>query len=425
MKLLLSLSSLALAWTPAHADPGQTQAPGFLVTPDTTLERPEQTGREAHTNHVIFMSRQGFSGSGAASGPAGETPRSIASAYSLSPSGRGTIVIVSAFHYPTAENDLNVFSRQFGLPACTSGNGCFSVVPASGRKPTAYCDPARGPARPDTAGCAARPPENCGWAQEAAAGIQWAHAMAPTARIVLVEATSNGFPDLLKAVDMGTALITANGGSGELSMSWGGSEFAGQTSHDSRFANPNVVYFAASGSVGGKTVYPGVSPNVVSVGGTTIHRDGRGGFAGESAWNGSGGGPSQYGGRPSCRNPIASLVGPKRGTPDVSFNADPASGFAVFDSTSCNGSSGWMVVGGTGVAAAALAGIVNSAHAASDSKSSSASPSGSLGELDRIYGRLNTRHFRDIVAGSAGRYNATQGWDFASGAGSPLASPER
>src|SRR5207245_4584002 len=159
--------------------------------------------------------------------------------------GSGVIAIVDAFDYPTAENDLNVFSTQFGLPPCTTANGCFTKVYANGVKPRA----------------------NCGWAQEAALDIEWAHAMAPNAKIVLVEAASNSFADLYQAVDIASGIVNAQ----EVSMSWGGSETSGEAGNDSHFTQGGIVYFAASGDTGGQTIYPGVSPNVVSAGGTRIH----------------------------------------------------------------------------------------------------------------------------------------------------------
>ncbi|MGZ5055254.1 MAG: S53 family peptidase [Methylobacter sp.] len=391
MKILFRLTLLALACTNAYAEPGQSPRRGSILIPDTTVELPDQVGKHAHTNHMIFIPQQGQGATPLALTPAGESPSSISSAYQFTPTGSQTIVIVDAYDYPTAENDLNVFSQQFNLPSCTKANGCFQVVYAKGVKPRA----------------------NCGWAQEAALDIEWAHAMAPSAKIVLVEAASSSFSDLLKAVDVGTNIITQNGGKGELSMSWGGSEFSSETSYDSHFTNPNVVYFAASGDTGGKVIYPSASPNVVSAGGTTIKRDSSGKFIGETAWSGSGGGPSLYENMPVYQTGI--LTGSKRGTPDFSFDADPASGVSVYDSTSCNGVSGWLVFGGTSVAAPALAGIVNSAgHFYS----------GSQDQLSVIYNSYSSStyitDFMDVMSGSAGSYTANTGWDFTTGVGSNL-----
>src|SRR5207247_438145 len=137
--------------------------------------------------------------------------------------GSNIIAIVDAYDYPTAENDLNVFSSAAGLPPCTSASGCFTKIYASGHPPRA----------------------NCGWAQEAALDIEWAHAMAPNAKIVLVEAASNRFNDLFSAVDVASSQVTTGGRKGEVSMSWGGGEFSSEASFDAHFQNLGVVYFAA------------------------------------------------------------------------------------------------------------------------------------------------------------------------------------
>jgi subtilase family serine protease len=137
--------------------------------------------------------------------------------------GSGVIAIVDAFDYPTAANDLDVFWRQFGLPVCAGSTLtqtaplCFTKILASGSKPRT----------------------NCGWAQEAALDIEWAHAMAPQAHIVLVEAASNSFANLFTAVDVATKYVQSHGGLGEVSMSWGGSEFSSEASNDGHF-QPNT-----------------------------------------------------------------------------------------------------------------------------------------------------------------------------------------
>src|SRR6266704_1802646 len=197
----------------------------------------------------------------------------------------------------------------------------------------------------------------------------------------IVEAASNRFNDLFAAVDVASNYIASHTVPGEVSMSWGGSEFSSEASNDSHFTTAGIVYFASSGDTGGVTIYPGVSPNVVSAGGTTIHRDSSGNFTGETGWSGSGGGPSKYETRP----------------------ADQNSGVSVYDSTSCQGLSGWLVFGGTSVASPSLAGIVNLAGSFSSSTNT---------ELTTIYGGLGSGNFRDIVSGTAGSFSATAGWDF-------------
>lgn len=362
---------------------------GAVLIPGSSIENHGDQGMISHTNHVIH-----FRGTAQATAPAGLSPAQLATAYGLTPSwpglGSGTIAIVDAYHYPTAENDLNVFSGQFGLRPCTSANTCFKVVYATrnGRAPTV----------------------NCGWAQEAALDIEWAHAMAPGAQIVLVEAASSSFTDLLSAVDVASGIVAKNGGKGQVSMSWGGSEFSGETSYESHFKTPNnVVYFAASGDTGGKTIYPGVSPNVVSAGGTTLKLTSSNAIQSETGWSGSGGGPSQYFAHPSYQGSILNIVGSRRGVPDFSFDADPYTGVSVYDSTRCSGMQGWMVFGGTSVSSPSLAGIVNSAGSFAQNTSS---------ELTTIYGFLGSADFNDITSGTVGKYNAQVGWDFVTGVGS-------
>ena len=235
--------------------------------------------------------------------------------------------------------------------------------------------------------------------------------MAPSARIILVEARSSSFADLFQAVDVASNLVSPNGtGLGEVSMSWGGSEFSTEASNDSHFTRVGIVYFAASGDTGGVRIYPGVSPNVVSAGGTRINRDAAGNFVSETGWSGSGGGPSAFEPRPGYQNGIGTIVGSKRGAPDYSFDADPNSGVAVYDSTSCQGLVGWLVFGGTSVASPSLAGIVNLAgHFFSNSNA----------ELTTMYtDPLQSADFRDILSGTAGSFSAKAGWDFVTGIGS-------
>jgi subtilase family serine protease len=253
------------------------------------------------------------------------------------------------------------------------------------------------------------------WAQQSAVEIEWAHAMAPDAKIVLVEAVSNSLTDLLWAVDVASSIVNPTGsavgtGLGQVALAWGTGEFPGETSFDGHFKTPGVVYFAASGTVGGSTIYPGVSPNVVSAGGTSVNRSG-GNFASETGWSGSGGGLSPYESIPPYQSVIASIAGSHRAAPDFSFDA---AGVSVYDSTPCQGAVGWQVFGGTSVGAASLAGIVN----LSGSKYNSTET-----DLSAIYAcyatpRCYSSNFRDILKGTAGSFSATPGWDFVTGVGS-------
>jgi kumamolisin len=371
---------------------GQGPSHAAVLIPDSSVEQPGDRGVNAHTNHLLLV------GPAAGNGPAGGlSPAQVVYAYSLVPAGTFTIYIVDAYDYPTSLSDFNTFSAQFGLPRETSTsvltptNKVFQVIYASGKKPRA----------------------NCGWAQEAALDIEWAHAMAPSAKIVLVEAASNSFTNLLAAVDVATGKSDAK----EVSMSWGGSEFSSEASNDAHFNHPGngIVYVAASGDTGGKTIYPSVSPFVLAAGGTTLNVDSAGNRVSETGWSGSGGGKSAYEPIPSYQSVVSSIVGSSRGVPDWSFDADPNTGVSVYDSTSCQGLVGWLVFGGTSVASPSLSGIINSAGNANDSTS----------QLSFIYqsvsnggATINPLNFFDITSGTAGSFGAATGWDFVTGIGS-------
>src|SRR5215469_3653136 len=243
--------------------------------------------------------------------PTGLPPSAIKRVYNLSglspSSGAGAgqvIAIVDAFHDPHALSDLNTFNKRYGyatLSTCTSlsqSGSCFEQrEPASGT-----------------------PKVNSGWVLEESLDIEWAHAEAPAAKIVLVEAKTNSNTNLFNAVTFANSL-----GATEVSMSWGGGESTSETSLDADFTHAGTFYTASSGDSGHGTEYPAASPNVIAVGGTTLN--GCGGtscsFASETAWSGSGGGisaveslpgyQSSYTGPVSGASSISALTGVKRG----------------------------------------------------------------------------------------------------------------
>lgn len=386
MRATFLSSVLGASWLFGLAVAAVGQVSGPIIVPDTSLERPQDVGFRAHTNHLIFDHVRFGAPLGGLGPGGGMTPAQIRSFYNLpSTGGSGAVIaIVDAYHYPTAVNDFNVFSTQFGLPTENGSGSVFQVIYAGGKQPRT----------------------DAGWALEEALDVEWAHAMAPSAKIVLVEAASNSFTNLLAAVD------TANKITGvvAVSMSWGGSEFSGESSYDSHFKKSGVVYFAASGDSGGRTIWPGTSPAVVCAGGTSVATTKAGAFSGETGWSGSGGGSSAYYARPSYQDGVAAIVGTKRGVPDVSFDADPNSGGSVYDTTRYQGRAGWWIVGGTSWSSPALAGIVTLAGGATSSAA----------ELSTIYGNLGSSAFRDITAGSAGSFSCNAGWDFVTGVGSCL-----
>jgi subtilase family serine protease len=319
--------------------------------------------------------------------PAGLSPSQVKSAYgfptSLTAGAGETIAIVDAYDDPTAEADLNTFSTGagFGLPACTTANGCFRKIDQNGG--TRY------------------PRADGGWALEISLDVQWAHAIAPGAKILLVEAASNSFTNLMAAEDY------AKSHAQYVSNSWGGAEFSGEASYDGHFAQPGVSFFVAAGDNGTPAEYPSSSPNVISVGGTTLHFDRSGAFTGETGWSSGGGGCSQYETAPAAQSGFSGYgnvpcLG-NRATPDVALDADPASGVSVYDSTKTQGQTGWFVVGGTSAsspmmaARSAVAGaVVNSAY---------------------VYG--NSIGYRDITSGNNGA-PCLVGFDLCTGRGSWL-----
>lgn len=394
MKILVPTALLVPVFMALHASSACAQsAPARVIVPDTSVEHPEDIGVRSHTNHLILASPGWGSLPDGGNGPGGGmTPAQIRSFYNLpSTGGSNVIAIVDAFHYPTSLNDFNLFSHAFNLPQETStdplnaGNTVFQVVYAGGSQPKV----------------------NGGWAEEAAIDIEWAHAMAPNAKIVLVEADSSSNTDLFKAVDVASALP----GVKEVSMSWSSGESMGETAFDIHFPRSNgIVYFAASGDVGGIPQYPSVCPNVVAAGGTSVNTNFLGNFSSETGWSGSGGGKSRYESRPSYQDGIASIVKTARGVPDISSDADPNTGVCVYDSTPYQGAAGWQVFGGTSVSSPSLAGMVNLAgNFYADS----------VAELTAIYSGLGSANFRDIVKGHAGRFHCKVGWDRVTGVGTP------
>lgn len=268
----------------------------------------------------------------------GLTPSEIAGAYGLSgiqflsPGGQTvtangagqTIALIEAYHDPTVASDLHQFDLAFHLP-----DPSLQVVDLAG---TNY---------------------NAGWAGEESLDVEWAHALAPAANILVVEAASQNLNDLMNAVlsARNDPAVTV------ISMSWGFSEIPNETNYDSFFTTPaghqGITFVAASGD-NGTVEYPSSSPNVLAVGGTTLTLSPTGGYGGETAWYATGGGFSLYEAEPTYQAAIQTTG--RRSTPDVAFNADPASGAAVYQTV--NGQATWQAVGGTSLGAPAWAALV-------------------------------------------------------------------
>ena len=318
----------------------------------------------AHPMHIAPLAGTAYAN--------GLSPSQIKEVYNLPSSGGNgaKIAIVSAYNTPNVLDDFNFFSQEYNLPDNSTGN--FIVYKMPGTVDT------------DT-----------GWAQETCLDVEWAHAIAPNATIILVAAKDNSGSSLYSAVDFAANLP----GVVAVSLSWGGPETQSEIYRDNHFIKPGVVFFAASGD--NKTaVYPAASPNVVAVGGTKLNFYPNGTFQSETGWSLSGGGPSLYENIPDYQTTYG-LENSARSVPDVSYNADPSSGVSVY----YNGS--WYIFGGTSAGAPQWAAI----HALGLSATNS-----------NLYQKAKSAYasyFRDITSGS-NDYNATSGYDYVTGLGSPL-----
>jgi subtilase family serine protease len=309
------------------------------------------------------------------------------------------IGIVDAYDDPNAEADLAVFDTQFGLPACTSSNGCFRKVYSNGKKPAA----------------------NANWSVEIALDVEWAHAIAPRATILLVETPTNSLSNLLAGVD-----TAVRNGASAVSMSWTVGEFSGENSYDNHFVASGVTFLAASGDNGTGAAYPAASPDVVGVGGTSLHLDASGNYQSETAWSGSGGGLSRIEREPLFQAQFAIPNDPRgyRGAPDVSYNGDPSTGVAIYDSVGISGYAGWFQVGGTSAGSpqwAALVATVNSLRAAAR-KAHLASADTNLYSLAKASPAVDFHGVTQGTNGACGALcTAAAGYDYVTGLGTPQA----
>jgi len=266
----------------------------------------------------------------AAAVPSGYGPTDLRDAYKITGSGSSsiTIAIVDAYGYARAESDLGTYRAQFGLPACTTANGCFRKVNQNGVQ-------------------GSYPAENTGWAQESALDLDMASAMCPNCKLVLVEASSASFGNLATAVN-----TAANLGAHVISNSYGGGE-SGSTSYESAYNHPGVAVTVSSGDAGFGVEFPASSPHVIAVGGTHLTRASNSRGWTETVWSGAGSGCSTTYAKPSWQHDTGCA---RRTVADVSAIADPNTGVAVYAPTSRK-RSGWLVFGGTSVAAPLIGGV--------------------------------------------------------------------
>ena len=341
----------------------------------------------------------------------GYTPSQIRHAYGfdhVNADGSGqTIAIVDAFRHPSIAADLATFDQQFGIAAPPS----FKIVGQTG-------------------GSDSTVKVNSGWASEIAMDVEWAHAIAPNAKILLVETKSDSIPDLLAGVDY----ARKSAGVSVVSLSWGIREYRGQLPYDATLTtplgHPGVTFVASSGDEGSRAGpdWPATSPGVLSVGGTSLDTTGSNGtYSSEVGWNKTTGGVSRYEKSPSYQGVVQS--GGFRTSPDVAYNADPNRGFAVYSSVRDAGVVGWSVIGGTSAGApqwAAQVAVADQLRAAAG-KGSLDGVSVTLPALYSLYSAPNTpgysayaADFHDVTQGrSTGRQHPGPGYDEVTGLGSP------
>src|SRR4051812_41334897 len=260
--------------------------------------------------------------------PSGYGPNDLRSAYTIPTNGTSTIAFVDAYGYPNAERDLGVYRAQFGLPACTTANGCFKKVNQNGVQ-------------------GSYPRTDTGWDQEQALDLEMASAMCPNCKIILVQASTSSLGNLAKAVNTAVTM-----GANAVSNSYGGSE-SGTTSFEGSWNHTGVAVTVSSGDSGYGVQFPASSPHVTAVGGTSLTHASNSRGWNEVVWNGAGSGCSSV-----YQKPVWQSDGncARRTVADVSAIADPNTGVAVYGPVSSR-RSGWMVFGGTSVAAPLVAGV--------------------------------------------------------------------
>ncbi|GAA1910221.1 S53 family peptidase [Streptantibioticus ferralitis] len=325
---------------------------------------------------------------GANDTPQGFGPDDLRKAYNLTGDGSGqTVAIVDAQDDPNAAQDLAAYRKQYGLPDC--GDGCFKKIDQNGG--TNY------------------PSADAGWAGEISLDLDMVSAIAPKANILLVEANSANMSDLGAAVNQ-----AVKSGAKFVSNSYGGGEDASDAQADTQYFNhPGVVITASAGDSGFGVEYPAASPNVTSVGGTSLTKDSSSRGWTEKVWGTSGGGEGTGSGcstvaaKPSWQKDTGCA---KRTVADVSAVADPATGVAVYDTYQSNG---WQVVGGT----SASSPIIASVYALAGAPSSGSNPAS--------FPYKNPSALNDVTSGSNGSCNpsylcnAGQGYDGPTGLGTP------
>ncbi|MER6494242.1 S53 family peptidase [Streptomyces griseorubiginosus] len=397
----LATAALALVGlgTAVHADATTSSKVTWTATPCAT---PKKAGELACDSLRVTGGTTAFQKAQQARGvtpkattPTGYGPSDLRSAYGLTAAaasgGTGaTVAIVDAYNDPNAESDLATYRSYYGLPACTTANGCFKKVSQTGSTTSL-------------------PSSDAGWSEEISLDLDMVSAIAPNAHILLVEATSPTMANLGKSVNEAVAL-----GAKFVSNSYGGSESSSDTSYDSSYFNhPGVAITVSAGDSGYGAEYPAASKYVTSVGGTALSTASNARGWTESVWKtssteGTGSGCSAYDAKPTWQTDTGCT---KRMISDVSAVADPATGVSVYDSYGIT--AGWYTFGGTSAAAP----IIASVYALAGTPGSSDYPA--------QYPYKHTSALNDVTSGNNGTCTtsyfctARSGYDGPTGWGTP------
>jgi subtilase family serine protease len=312
--------------------------------------------------------------------PSGYGPAAIQTAYGI-PAGSGaTVAIVDAYAYPNAEQDLAVYRAQYGLPACTTANGCLRIVGQTGGKP---------PSRVDV-----------GWDQEQALDLDMVSAACPSCKILLVQASSASFSNLWTGVDYAKTVA----GVRAISNSYGNTDSSSYAQYDSHYTGNNIAITVSTGDSGYGAQWPATSPGAIAVGGTSLAANGT-----ETAWNGAGSGCGLGHAKPTFQNGVTDACA-GRMEADISAVADPNTGVAVYGPRTRN-SSGWMVFGGTSASAPLIGAMF-------------ALRNGAINGASSIY--ANRSSLTDVTSGSNGSScpvnyycHSVTGYDGPTGLGTP------
>ena len=287
---------------------------------------------------------------------AGLTPSDLGALYAYPAPGfqgslgsASTVGIVVAYDYASAESDLAIYRAQFGLPPCTSANGCLKKVGAAatgtvsptGTGTSVSANPTSVSANPTT-------PLALGWAAETDIDLDIISAVCPNCKIVLAEAATDSLSDLSAAA---SAAISRN--ATYVSESFGSPEQSADVGYSALYANPAVRFFAAAGDGGYGVSYPASDPNVIAVGGTSLAVVGM--YLNETVWSGTGSGCSGYFNKPAWQHTPSGCT--SRNVADVGAVADPLTGVAIYNSSLPTTGSGWFIFGGTSISTPIIAGI--------------------------------------------------------------------